>query len=86
MLVNRVSRCDLLFYMVRVDLVIPNSRDLEKTIPGIREWSCPGKSRDSGIPGIQGLIEYPFEKPSNSIAMSVIQIKCPAVLESTTCF
>ena len=49
MLVNRVSRCDLLFYMVRVDLVIPNSRDFEKTIPGIREWSFLGKSRDSGF-------------------------------------
>ena len=35
---------------VRIDLTwIPNSRDLEKIIPGIREWSFPGKSRDSGF-------------------------------------
>ena len=32
-----------------LDGLIPNSRDLEKTIPGIREWDFPGNSRDSGF-------------------------------------
>ena len=44
------SFCILVFTTFSaVKCSIPNSRDLEKTIPGIREYNFPGNSRGSGF-------------------------------------